>query len=40
MRAYQQWDEINKYFALLSNRNKETDKIAKDLYITYTSLEN
>lgn len=39
MRAYQQWDEINKFFALTSKRNKETDKIAKDLYFTYTTLE-
>ncbi len=39
MRAYQQWDEINKFFALTSKRNKETDKIAKDLYFTNTTLE-
>ena len=25
MRQYQQWDEINKYFALTSKRDKETD---------------
>ena len=25
MQAYQQWDEINKYFALTSKRDKETD---------------
>ena len=29
MRQYQQWDEINKYFALTSKRDKETDKVAK-----------
>ena len=39
MRAYQQWDEINKFFALTSKRNKETDKIAKELYFTNTTLE-
>ena len=39
MRAYQQWDEINKFFALTSKRNKETDKIAKDLYFTNITLE-
>jgi len=39
MRAYQQWDEINKYFALTSKRNKETDKVAKDLCFTNTTLD-
>ena len=39
MRAYQQWDEINKFFALTSKRNKETDKIAKELYFTNITLE-
>ena len=38
MRAYQQWDEINRFFALTSKRNKETDMIAKDLYFTNASL--
>ena len=38
MRSYQQWDEINKYFALTSKRDKETDRVAKDLYLTDTSL--
>ena len=38
MRAYQQWDEINKYFALTSKRNKETDIIAKELYLTDMNL--
>ena len=33
------WDEINKFFALTSKRNKETDKIAKDLYFSNTTLE-
>ena len=28
MRQYQQWDEIKKYFALTSKRDKETDKVA------------
>ena len=39
MRAYQQWDEINKFFALTSKRDKETDKIAKELYFTNITLE-
>ena len=38
MRQYQQWDEINKYFALTSKRNKETDKVAKDLYFSDTNI--
>lgn len=39
MRTYQQWDEINKYFALTSKRNEETDKVAKDLCFTNTTLD-
>ena len=39
MRQYQQWNEINKYFALTSKRNKETDKVAKDLYFRDTNIE-
>ena len=39
MKAYQQWDEINKFFALNSKRNKETNMILKDLYFTDTTLE-
>ena len=39
MRAYQQWDEINKYFALTSKRYKVTDKVAKDLYFSDTNIE-
>ena len=39
MRQYQQWDEINKYFALTSKRDKKTDKVAKDLYISGTNIE-
>ena len=39
MRAYQQWDEINKYFCLTSKRNKETDQVAKDLCLTSVTLE-
>ena len=39
MKAYQQWDEINKFFALNSKRNKETNMIAKELYFTDTTLE-
>ena len=39
MLAYQQWDEITKYFALTSKRDKETDKVAKDLYLSDTNIE-
>ena len=39
MKAYQQWDEINKFFALNSKQNKETNMIVKDLYFTDTTLE-
>ena len=39
MKAYQQWDEINKFYALNSKRNKETNMIVKDLYFTDTTLE-
>ena len=38
MRQYQQWDELNKY-ALTSKRDKETDKVAKDLYFSDTNVE-
>ena len=38
MRQYQQWDEINKYFALTSKCDKETDKVAKDLYFSDTNI--
>lgn len=39
MKAYQQWDEINKFFTLSSKRNKETITVIKDLYFTDTTLE-
>ena len=39
MKAYQQWDEINRFFASNSKRNKETNMIVKDLYFTDTTLE-
>ena len=39
MRQYQQWDEINKYFALTPKREKETNKVAKDLYFSNTNIE-
>ena len=39
MKAYQQWDEINKFFALTSKRDKETDTFAKDLNFSDTTLE-
>ena len=39
MRAYQQCNEINKYFALTSKRNKEKNKVAKDLCFTNTTLD-
>ena len=34
MRAYQQWDEIIRYFGLTSKREKESDQVSKDLYLT------
>ena len=39
MLAYQQWDEINKYFALTSKRDKKTDKVAKDLNFSDTYIK-
>ena len=39
MRQYQQWDEINKYFALTPKRDIETDKVAKDIYFSDTNIE-
>ena len=39
MKAYQQWDDINKFFALTSKRSRETDKFAKDLKFSDTTLE-
>ena len=39
MKAYQHWDEINKFFALNSKRNKETNMILKDVCLTNTTLE-
>ncbi len=39
MKAYQQWDEINKYFALNSKQSKETNMVTKDLKFTETTLE-
>ena len=39
MKAYQQWDEINKFFALTSKRDKVTDKVLKDVAYTSTTLE-
>jgi hypothetical protein len=38
-KAHQQWDEINKFFALNSKRNKETNLVVKDLSLTFTTLE-
>ena len=38
MRPHQQWDEINKFFALSSKRSKETSQVAKDLYFSDTGL--
>ena len=38
MRAYQQCDEMIKYFALTSKRNKVTDQAAKDLLFTEMNL--
>ena len=34
MRAYQQWDEIIRYFGLTSKREKGSDQVSKDLYLT------
>ena len=39
MKSYQQWDEINKFFALNSKQNKEINMITKELCFTETSLE-
>ena len=39
IRQYQQWDEINEYFALTSKRDNETDKVVKDLYFGDTNIE-
>ena len=39
MRQYQQWDEINKYVWLISKRDKETNKVAKNLYFSDTNIE-
>ena len=39
MRQYQQWDEISKYFALTSKCDKDTDKVAKDLYFSDSNIE-
>ena len=38
MRPYQQWDEIIKYFALTSKRDKVIDQVAKDLLFTKMNL--
>ena len=40
MRQYQQWDEINKYFALTSKRDKETDKVEKTCTSATLTLQN
>ena len=39
MKAYNQWDEINKFFALNSKEDKEINKITKKLCLTDTTLE-
>ena len=39
MWQYQQWDEINKYIALTSKRDKQTDKVAKDINFSDTNIE-
>ena len=38
MRVYQQWDEIIKYFALTSKRDKVTDQVEKGLLFTEMNL--
>ena len=39
MKAYQQWDEINKFFALTSKRDKITNSVLKDTHFSDTTLE-
>lgn len=39
MRSYQQYDEIQKFFSLTSKRDKETDRVAKDLNFTNVTIE-
>ena len=39
LQAYQQWHEIKKIFAMTSKRDKETDKLAKDLNFSDTNIE-
>ena len=39
MKAYQQWDEINKFFALNSKYNKEINMPIKKLRFTNTNIE-
>ena len=39
MKAYNQWDEINKFFALNSKEDKDISKILKKLCLTDTTLE-
>ena len=38
MKSYQQWDEINKFFALSSKRNKTTDSVLKDVCLSDMTL--
>lgn len=39
MKAHQQWKEINKFFALNSKRNKTTDAVFKDGFLSDTTIE-
>ena len=39
MKAYQQWDEVNKFFAFNSKQDKEINLITKKLFLTETTLE-
>ena len=38
MQAYQQWDEMIKFFALVLKRDKVTDQVVKDLLFTEMNL--
>ena len=39
MKAYQQWDEVNKFFAFNSKQDKEINLLTKKLFLTETTLE-
>ena len=39
MKAYQQWNEVNKFFSFSSKDNKILNMISKELHLTETTLE-